>query len=187
MPTTSTAFLTTTTLTPFTLNVGGATGIVTAAGTSSPAIVRNVKNLTTGNPSFDHTTTWAALGVPANALVDSFNLTMDYNVSTYTSGVASTAGPARIVLNGSIFSTTTQATVSALNATYINLPGSTTAVPLDQQAPNTSVLIQTLGNPKTANTNGATVAIGIKNVTLTVTFTIQLAGGPLTTSFVVVF
>lgn len=136
-----------------------------AAGNGGLRSRRTGKNQTSGVPSWRWTGTWVNLGVPAGAVMDTVNVTIDWAQPEYTTGAAGfiSVGELRDSTGTTVLATMDSgiATPSAAQLTWTTRAGSAQAVPAAQQPSATTITLVIFARPNTGNSNSAAVSIGV--------------------------
>jgi hypothetical protein len=136
------------------------------------------KNLSNGTPYYEWTGTYQDLGVPAGSTISAVNLSYDWECQSYAIGAASSFGPAELRdSSGTSILATFSAAITTITAvtTWATSTGTTASGRSDAAA--TTIKLRIGVNPKTGNSNSASVTLILDWVVVTVTYT---AGGPAT-------
>lgn len=163
---------------------GGATGIfqnrLATAGAESPndpnagsggiRTNRSGKSLSDGTPYWEWSGTWEALGVPTGATITAVNLDYDWTCNVYTTGAASTTGPAELRdSSGTLRGTFSTSLGYSSTTAYATRTG--TAVTGLTDASTTSIKLRIGGKPNTGSSSSALVEMVQDWVVVTVTYT----------------
>lgn len=174
---------------------GGATGIFlydNASGTDSPndpeaeghmvAIEREGKELSNGSPYWEWTGTYQQLGVPAGATITEVNLNFDWRCDTYSTGAASTVGPAELRDEaGTLLGTFSTSLAYSATSEWATRAG--TKIGALSHASTKKIKLRLNGVPKTGNNAAADNRLLLDWCVVTVTYTI--AGEEKTSTYLV--
>jgi hypothetical protein len=173
-------------------NAGGGTGLTGVAGATGNIgadpndpvftsgylnVARSGKLLSNGTPYWEWSGTWEDLGAPAGSTITAVNVTYDWYCENYTTGAASTVGPAELYNSAGTLRNTfsTSQAVSAVSTQWATKTGTTQSGLSD--ASNTSIRLRINAKPNTGSSNSALVTLDLDYVQIAITYTGGGGGG----------